>query len=94
MIGFRGLLVAIVAQVKQFALVNGCIHTRPIDCIVGARFHAVHAWWAACRQCSIFVLRDFGMTILLFINTRPLSVLNRCRTSQKSWISGSVRERL
>ena len=51
-------------------------------------------WWAACRQCSIFVLRDFGMTILPSINTRPLSVLSRCRTSQKSRISGSVRERL
>ena len=43
---------------------------------------------------SIFVLRDFGMMILLSINTRPLSVLSQCHTSQKLRILGSVRERL
>ena len=34
------------------------------------------------------------MTILPPINTQPLSVLSQCHTSQKSQMSGSVRERL
>ena len=34
------------------------------------------------------------MTILLSINTSPLSLLSWCGTSQKSRMSGSVRVRL
>ena len=49
-------------------------------------------WWAECKQCSTLSLRDLDTTILPSINTRPLSVLGQCRTSKKSWISGSVRE--
>ena len=39
-------------------------------------------WWAECRQCSTFFLRDLGMTILLSINTWPLSVMNQCHACQ------------
>ena len=49
-------------------------------------------WWAECKQRSTFPLRALGTTILPYINTRSLSVLSWCCTSQKSWISGSVRE--
>ena len=75
MMGSRGWLGAIVAQVWQFTIKLQMDAFMPGQYTVSLTW-ASTPWWAACRQCSIFALRDFGMTILPSINTRPLSVLS------------------
>ena len=62
--------------------------------LLACAFMKTTPWCAECRQCRTFLRCVLGITILRYNNTRPLSVLRWCLTSQYSRTKGAVRLRV
>ena len=93
MIGSLGWLGAMFVHTIQVALIlqiEASISGQYTDSLACA-FMPTTPWCAECRQCRTFLHCVLGITIFRSNNTKPLSVLRRCLTSQYSQTLGAVR---
>ena len=96
MIGSHGWLRTMFEHAMQLALIlqiEASIPGQYTNSLVCASMLTT-PWCAKFRLCKTFLHWVLGMTVLWSNNTRQLSVLRWCLTSQYSWTSGAVRLRV